>query len=274
MGPRCLVAYMVVVLLAATASAATITSGSTIANVDSWGYTTFVSFDGGATNELFEMYAFIANSNDGIPITSGSNNFDETIPISGSASQKTSRVTLSTQGASTLGLSAGDISLDFVFEAQSGAVGRYRWQASVWNLSGDDLGDLFLYVYANMDLNGTAAGDFAVGGLSGMTLSDGAKIVSWTPSPAADYFDVGTSPGVLNVLTSGSYPQNLDNTVLPYGPGDFEAAYQFNLGHILSGTSKTVTLEMAMDIPEPSTLGLVLPAVLLGLFALRCRRRV
>jgi len=71
----------------------------------------------------------------------------------------------------------------------------------------------------------------------------------------ADAYQAAEWPELLNLLSDSS-ADDLDNSGLPFGPGDFEGAYQVNLSLPENGEA-TVTGRLAVNVPEPGTLGLL-----------------
>jgi hypothetical protein len=124
---------------------------------------------------------------------------------------------------------------------------------------------LSLFNYADFDVGGSAGTDSAVGGLGGMTITDG----PWTAEfqgPGALNYQV-TSFATLRGNLTNAVVNNLTNTGLPFGPGDFTGGFQWDLP-LSPGQSMTVTERLAI-VPAPASMALL---GLGGLLAFRRRR--
>lgn len=130
-----------------------------------------------------------------------------------------------------------------------------------------------LFHFLDFDLNGSGTGQSATGGLNGMTITDGVVRGTYSPSPTtpATAYLVGSGgtidPGFLN----GSLT-DLNNSGLPFGPGDWSGAYQWKDLVIAPGGSFTIQFEMGVSpVPEPGSV-FALAAAGLGLVGLRRAR--
>ena len=126
-----------------------------------------------------------------------------------------------------------------------------------------------LYNYADIDANGSAPldTDTATGGVTAITDTDGPWQVVHSAVGAAA-FQVSVFSNIRDFLLDTSV-NNLNNTGLPFGPGDYTGAFQWNLS-IPAGQSATVTSALAISpVPEP---GALLLAGAAGAAALAWRR--
>jgi hypothetical protein len=130
--------------------------------------------------------------------------------------------------------------------------------------------NISLFNYADLDLNGTFGNDRAVQtGPEGMRVFDGGTYTADFSGIGADAYQVGTYPGIFNLLTDGDV-DNLNNSGLPFGGAsgaDFTAAFQWNIS-IDAGFSRSVVSTIAL-VPTP---GAAAALGLGGLVALRRRR--
>jgi hypothetical protein len=130
--------------------------------------------------------------------------------------------------------------------------------------------DFHFFQYSDFDL--CSPGGDTVNVLSGNQVrqSDGTCSLSETVvAPAANLWQVGAYPGLLNLLSDGS-PTTL-NGLSSFGPGDATWAYEWdvNLG---AGQSFLISKDKSIQpIPEPATLTLV--GIGSGLVALARKRR-
>jgi hypothetical protein len=129
-----------------------------------------------------------------------------------------------------------------------------------------------LYNYADLDVNGPnpVDTDTATGGITAITDADGPWQVVHS-AVGASAFQVSVFSNIRDFLLDSSI-NNLNNTGLPFGPGDYTGAFQWNLT-IPAGQSATVTSALAISpVPEPGTL-LLTGAAGAGALAWRRRRK-
>ncbi|MGE0481844.1 MAG: PEP-CTERM sorting domain-containing protein [Phycisphaerae bacterium] len=113
---------------------------------------------------------------------------------------------------------------------------------------------LNLYNYTDYDVAATAGSDSAV--LSGaglMTITDGPWTAQFGAAGASAY--QVTSFATVRGLLANALVDNLNNTGLPFGPGDFTGAFQWTLT-IPGGGTATFSERLAI-VPEPSALALL-----------------
>jgi len=237
------------------ASAYLMVDGNARAGLDSWAFSgnsmgpNQLSFDGGVTDHLYELYGYLGNASSVVRVIPA--NFDELVPIGGAGSTASSRLVLNAAGAAALGLSAGDITLDYGFELRE-ATRSLIWDVGVTNAGLATL-DLVFYAYFDLDLEGDFGNDLATGGVGGFRVVDGATgfDLGVGSSSAADHYQVAAFPNVQVVLDAlqGAGAADLPDTGAPFGPGDFTGALQFDFS-IAPGGSQGLGIAL---IPEPAT---------------------
>jgi hypothetical protein len=128
-----------------------------------------------------------------------------------------------------------------------------------------------LFNYADLDVNGSNPNDtdVATGGINAITDVDGPWQVVHSAVGASAY-QVSTFSTIRNFLLDGNI-NNLNDTGLPFGPGDYTGAFQWNLT-IPAGQAVTVTSALAISpVPEPGTM-LLTGAAVIGGIVLRRRK--
>ncbi len=141
---------------------------------------------------------------------------------------------------------------------------------TVTNLTNENL-SINIYNYLDADVGGSFGGDSAVlmGDPTGRTMEItdvGGDFVQFHEHGASAY-QVTAFPLLRNELNDGGV-DNLDNSGLPFGPGDFTGAYQWTMVIPPHQRGKFFE-EILINIPEPASLGLL---VIGGLCMLRRRR--
>jgi len=222
-----------------------------------------LTFDGGVTDQLFQMYGYLGTASGHVRINS--TNFSVSSAITQVGNTAVSQLTLSAAGAAALGLSTGALVIDYVFtlidDTTAADSDRLGWSISLTNTTAAAI-SASLYTYIDLDLGGTFNNDIATTDASRMFVTDGADPTAYfmwdvVDAAGADHFQVGTYPNVRTALNNMSSAQNLADTGGSFGPGDFSGAYQFDR-FIAAGGTESIVLNTAA-IPEPK------PALLTGL---------
>jgi hypothetical protein len=175
-----------------------------------------------------------------------------------------STATLGGTGAS------GQFSWELEIELTDGAgpsqAAVVEWM-SITNNTADPL-SLSLFNYADFDINGSAASDSAtLISPTEMEITDGADFARFA-GVDADAWQVTPWSTLRGQLLDGGVT-DLAGTGLPFGPGDFTGAFQWNL-EIAAGDTVRVreNLYINQTVPEPASVCLL---VLGGLAVLRRR---
>ncbi|MGH0038381.1 MAG: hypothetical protein ACQGVK_25385 [Myxococcota bacterium] len=278
------VASLVCLLFAAPAASLDMMVGDVaVENLGSYGFLSngsVLSIDGGATDQLYQMFGYLGTTS-GVVRVDGSS-FSELAAISQSGNQASSTLELGA-GAGALGLSAGDLRIDYTFtlidDAGPADADQFLWDVLIENASGGLL-DLVFYSYLDLDIDG--AGDFGDdvvdASLTRMLISDSTPSSTsefrWLASSggSADHFQVGRYPSVRDTLDGMASAQDLDDSQASFGPGDFTGAFQYTLS-LAPGEIFSVGMGGLTAVPEPGAavltwLGLV------GIAGMRRERRL
>jgi hypothetical protein len=255
----------------------------TVDDLTAYGFTQFssaLSFDGGTTDQVYEMFGYVGTTSGTVKIDPSSFSVVSPIAQVGNSAQSTLR--LEAAAAATLGLSDGAILIDYVFTLMddTGAQDEdgFGWDITLSNTTGADI-PLVLYTYLDLDLGGAADwfDDMATIDLGRAVVTDAddpAALFVWNQTVGgriADHFAVGAYPGVRATLDTMGAAQDLSDTMNPFGPADFTAAYQFDF---LVAAGSSVTSSSSTSIaPEPDSA--VLTALgLMGLTVSGRRRKL
>lgn len=131
---------------------------------------------------------------------------------------------------------------------------------TVTNTTGQTL-TVDLFHFLDPTLGGNAGGISAA--INGATSSIRMESGSWVAfyEGAGQPFQAGAAGNVLSLLTNGS-PDNFNNTGLPFGPGDFEAGFQWRF---ILGPGEAASASMTYTIvPTPGALALLGVAGMVG----------
>ncbi|MBU6413790.1 MAG: hypothetical protein KGS45_09965 [Planctomycetes bacterium] len=159
-----------------------------------------------------------------------------------------------------------DAVIQYTVTSIRNGLGVLTTTCTVFNTSADPL-TLNLFNYNDLDMNETASNDSAdLNGVNIIRVTDGGN-TGWRANyEGTDAYQVASFSGIRNILNDPN-ADDLNNTGLPFGPGDWTGAFQwsFSLGSLSAATaSATITI-----IPTPGALAL---AGVGGLLAARRRR--
>jgi hypothetical protein len=262
---RLLPAMLLSLALSGSASALDMAVGDvTVQNLSEFGFIAgggggngVLTFDSGATDELFQMFGYIGTASGHVRINA--TNFNITGAITQVGNSAVSQLTLSAAGASALGLTPGALTIDYTFtlidDTGVDDSDRLGWDIGITN---NTLGAIpvSIYTYLDLDLSGTFGDDVATTDGSRMFVTDGVDPLAefmWdvVDVAGADHFQVGTYPNIRDMLDAMTSAQNLSDTGGTFGPADFTGAYQFDRV-VAAGGSESILLNTAA-IPEPQT---------------------
>ncbi len=238
----------------------------------------FLSFDGGATDELFQMFGYIGTASGHVRIDS--TNFNISSAITQVGNSALSQLTLSAAGAAALGLTTGALTIDYAFELIDDTTAadsdRLGWTIDLTNNTASAI-SLSVYTYVDLDLDGSFGNDNATTDLSRMFVQDDANPLSYfiwdvVGQGGADHFQVGDWPGVRTALNNMTSNQDLSDNLANFGPSDFTGAYQFD--RTIPGFGNEIIRLNTAVIPEPHTALLTgIGLVGLAIYGRRPRRR-
>jgi len=234
----------------------------TVTDLTSYGFTRFTSaltFDGGATDQVYEMFGYLGTSAGTVRIDAS--NFAEVSAISRAGNTAQSTLSLSAPAAAALGLSAGDILVDYAFALLDDTTpvdeDGFSWDVTLRNTTGADIA-VTLYTYLDLDLGGATDwnDDLATIDLQRAVVTDAddpSALFVWNLGVVggADHFELGSYPGVQNTLDTMGPAANLSDAVTSFGPGDFTAAYQFD--QLVPAGGATTIVSSTNAVPEPNS---------------------
>ncbi len=159
-----------------------------------------------------------------------------------------------------------DAVMQFVVLGVRNGLGVLTSTLTVFNTSADPL-TLNLYNYADLDMNNSAGNDSAdLNGVNIIRVTDGGN-TGWRANyEGTDAFQVASFAALRGMLTDPN-ADDLNNTGLPFGPGDWTGAFQWQF-NISSGSAATASATITI-LPTPGALALM---GLGGLVATRRRR--
>lgn len=125
---------------------------------------------------------------------------------------------------------------------------------------------LHMYAYSDIDAGGTYGGDEAILESDNILVTDVATAeyaeLTYGASTIAGVttaYQVGEFSDIRDLLSGGSVV-TLDNSGLPFGPGDFTGAFQWGT-MLLGGWNAEFHRTTTLGVPEPGTLALLLAGV-------------
>ncbi len=274
-----LLAAAALLVLPSQAMALDMTLGDVeVRNLGSYGFTannSFFSTDSGATDQLYQMFSYVANGSGSTRADASAFSVSQAITqVSPGIAQ--SSILLNAAGAATLGLNAGDLEIGYQFEivddTTAADIDFLRWGFGITNHTAAAI-TLSFYSYLDLDLEGAAdfGDDQAVGSTAAITVTDSSNPALppyvWYSSQPATHFQVGAYPGLRNQLDGMTSAQNLTDAPANFGPGDFTGAFQYDLV-IAAGA----TVGIGGTVPEPTSASLL--GFLACLLAVRSRNRL
>jgi hypothetical protein len=172
-----------------------------------------------------------------------------------------------------------DLEVDALYTLTGGALGSGQSSISeVISLTNTGINPLEVawFEYHDLDLNGTSANDAVFGDVNGLTYMDGLTTAQITSAPTPNAFQVAAFSTLKDALNDAAIT-NLDNSGSPF-VGDATSAFQWNFNITGGGaaritTTKTLQVQPAQVIPEPSTLILLVVGALSLLVCGRRRRQ-
>lgn len=234
-------------------------------NLGSYGFTatnSVLSFDGGATDQLYQMFGYLGNASDTVAINgtyfSVASAIAQLSPgVAGSS------LLLNATGAGALGLASGSVRIDYTFtlvdDASASDRDSFLWDVAITNLGAAPV-SLSMYQYMDLDLNGTANNDVANANLSQMVVSDSTAPFTFRWSAAnggtADHFAVGGYPTVRNLLDGMAAAADLSDSAASFGPGDFTGAFQYDFTLAPGATHSLAGGAIAVPEPGPMVLAM------------------
>ncbi|MGD9691913.1 MAG: hypothetical protein AB7G17_03650 [Phycisphaerales bacterium] len=160
-------------------------------------------------------------------------------------------------------------SLTYVLQDQGvGAILEQRMVITNMSTAGPLTIDLFNY--ADFDVSGSAGGDSGVMmGADRMRITDGANFAEFQGVGANAW--QATAFATLRGLLTNGVVDNLNNTGMPFGPGDWTGAFQWSSITLAPGQSFTAIERLSVNVAVPTPGAAALLGVA-GLFGARRRR--
>jgi hypothetical protein len=255
----------------------------TVADLTAYGFdgiTGELTFDGGVTDEMYQMFGYLGTATGSVRIDASS--FSQLSPVAQVGNTARSTLRLEDPAAAALGLASGSILVDYVFtfldDTSALDEDTFAWHIVLTNTTASDI-PLSLYTYLDLDLGGAADWNDDLA-----TMDRGRAVVTDADDPTtmfvwnqtadgnfADHFALGGYPTVRAQLDAMGPATDLPDTTTPFGPGDFTAAYQYNL--VVGAGSTASSSSSTGVVPEPNTA--VLTAIgLIGLTIYGRRRKL
>lgn len=164
----------------------------------------------------------------------------------------------------------GGLNIAVTYTLTGGSQPRIDETIAVQNIGTSQIG-VSVFLYSDLDVNGSPDGDIAAGDVDGIAQTDGGTRVTVRPvGLLPDAFQIDFFSDLLDALNDG-LPTNLNNSGNGLGPSDLTHAFQWDL--VLDET-QVVTLAAVKEfalVPLPS--GWALGLVGLGAVAWRTRHR-
>jgi len=266
--------------IASSAGALNMTQGNvTVEDLTAWGFINngsggeVLSWDGGATDEMYEWFGYIGNK-DGV-VRIDVNNFDLIGSFDDEGGFATASLRLNSAGASDLNLSEDDILITHTFtlvDSPSASDDEgIIFDVMITNNSGSEL-DFNYYQYLDIDADGDFGDDGATGDVNGITVEDnnGDKTY-WRADSGADRYEVNSWPNVRDKIDGWNRWRDLNNKGRPVGPDeDFAGAKRITVRDLQDQAFSFVTWRVVKG-PEPGTV--LLLGLGLGILGLAGRRR-
>jgi len=253
----------------------TLTDGAASVNIDPASQAGVYNWEVGGQDHLAQQWLWYRVGN------TAESSID-TLALSGTTLTGTKQVQLDYSGAG--------FDLELTYSLLGGSfesgVSDLAEQLTIVNTSGGDL-DFHLFLYADFDLKGTAAGDtvtsvnyspfpFSAPGYNSVTQVEGSDVQQTTFGSFPNRAEAEVFALTLNKLNDGA-ATDLLNSGAGFAPGstnDMTYAFQWDLT-IAQGSSKVIGADMRLDVtpvPEPTTAALGLLGLTALLHTLRRRR--
>lgn len=158
--------------------------------------------------------------------------------------------------------------MTWLVESTGASAGFVRSTMSITNTTSSNI-TINMFNYFDADMSGTAGGDTAT-----LAAPNLIEVIDGTTGVTGQYSAVGadayqvTAFAVLRGLLANTAVDNLNNSGLPFGPGDFTGGYQWT--DIVIEPGFTRSFVSTVSIPTPGSLALL---ALAGLAAGARRRR-
>jgi hypothetical protein len=215
-----------------------VSSGNASITVDPGSVFGLSSYTLNGTEQIFEQWFWYRQSS--FPYEQPLN----TLPLLSSSAAE-NRIQLS--------FASPSLGVDLGYQLNGTAAGdnfaSLRETVTLRNFTGMPL-PLAWYMETDFDLGGFGGQDVINGGLGGILQTDGTTVLSVISSLTPDAFQAAPFPVLFLSLTDFS-ATNLNNSGLPFGPGDGTFAYQWSLVIPANG-SITYSIDKNF-IPEPGT---------------------
>jgi hypothetical protein len=173
---------------------------------------------------------------------------DETVfPAPSSASFSGNAATLGWTNFSGTGL---DATLDLVITEPAEGSGELTSTLTISNTGSTDQ-SIDVFSYTDFDLAGSSGGDSAVlaSANNAITITDDVT-TGTSAATGGDAYQVANWPTIRD-LAGNAAVDDLDNSGLPFGPGDFTGAFQWQSRTVPAGGQLTFEDTRGVSIPQP-----------------------